>query len=129
MANILIIEDDDIVAELLADALRLAGHMVGCAMDAEEALASIHAAASDLIVVDYELPGASGLQVARELRTHRHSADTPVIMMTANRSKLLRARASAEGVTVYLNKPIWPDAFVVSVEELLRARCSSQSRL
>ncbi|MGY9057441.1 MAG: response regulator, partial [Alphaproteobacteria bacterium] len=80
---ILVVEDEPGIAELLRYNLEAAGHEVGIATDGDEALVSLSERLPDLLLLDWMLPGVSGVEVCRQLRRRRESRNLPVIMLTA----------------------------------------------
>lgn len=122
MARIVIIDDDELLAELLAEHLGAAGHMVSAVHDGAEADHAIRTSMPDLLILDYQLPDATGLSILRTLRETVEGAGVLVLMMTAKSGNLLAARARGEGVDDYLTKPVRPDMLLARVEALLTTR-------
>src|SRR5699024_1325384 len=81
--TILVVEDEPAIQELIAVNLRLAGFEVQLADTAEQAQELIRQALPDLILLDWMLPGLSGIQYAKELRTDHRTRQIPIIMLTA----------------------------------------------
>lgn len=119
MARILIIDDDEILAEVIAERLEAAGHMVSAVHDGGEAVRAIENSAPDLVVLDYDLPGATGLSILREVRRRPHAECMPVLMLTAKTGRLVLARALQDGVDDYVTKPVAPVDLLGRVEALL----------
>ena len=82
-ANILVVEDEPAIQELIAANLQLAGHSVLRAEDGEQALSHVRDAVPDVILLDWMLPGVSGIQLARRFRADERSRDVNIIMLTA----------------------------------------------
>src|SRR6185503_1589060 len=82
-ATILVVEDEPAIQELISCNLELAGHQALRAENAEQALEMVRTALPDLVVLDWMLPGMSGIELARRLRADRRTHDVPVIMLTA----------------------------------------------
>lgn len=122
MARIIIVEDDDLVSEIASMALSAAGHMTSEVADGALAVEAIRTAYPDLVILDYNLPGETGLDILREMRQMAHAEKTPVLMLTASGSRLLKARAEFSGVDDYLVKPFVPEELVRRVEMLLADR-------
>jgi two-component system response regulator TctD len=124
--NILLIEDDHLLAETLLDALALEGYAVTHLADgslARERLASPdHGQA--LILLDLNLPGASGLDVLETLR--RHDRGTPVLILTARGAVEDRVRGLDLGADDYLAKPFSLEELEARVRALLRRRARGQ---
>ena len=108
--NILIVEDDERVAQSIERALLLAGHRVEVAFDGARGLARATSSSHDLIVLDVLLPKLDGFQVCRELRQQR--VCTPVLMLTARDGVADRVKGLDAGADDYLTKPF-------ATEELL----------
>lgn len=89
--------------------------------DGSEALAAARAHRPDLLVLDWMMPGLTGLDVVRTLRAEPGFADTPVIMLTARSQDVDRAAAAAAGVTHYLTKPFSPLELLDLVESIAGA--------
>ena len=83
MARILVVEDEPAIAELVAINLRHAGHEVALAIDAPAAQAEVDAVLPDLVLLDWMLPGQSGLSLARRWREAARTRSMPIIMLTA----------------------------------------------
>ena len=82
-ANILLVEDEPAIQELIAANLARAGHHVVRASDAETAQRIVREALPDLVLLDWMLPGASGIEFARRLRADERTREIPIIMLTA----------------------------------------------
>jgi len=119
MARIIIAEDDEIVSEVVRDALTKAGHVVGVVEDGAGALAAIKAKRPDLVILDCNMPEVSGLLVLREIRNALDLYDTPVLMLTGRQSPRDVDLAYSQGADDYMKKPFDPDELVFRVEELL----------
>lgn len=100
---ILVIEDQDDLAELYRAALKQAGYKVQLALTGEEGLAEFQANGADLILLDMTLPEMQGTQVLREIRTL--NATVPVIIITGETGELFREESTRLGVRGYLSKP------------------------
>ncbi|MDB5694761.1 MAG: response regulator [Sphingomonas bacterium] len=121
MARILIVDDDEILAEILIDVLAAAGHSASAVHHGDDALRAIDESGADLLILDYDLPGASGLEVLRQVRRHPQGLHVLVMMLTAKSGKLLAVRAHHDDVDDYLVKPVTPELLVRRVEALLRS--------
>ena len=83
MARILVVEDEPAIAELITLNLRHDGHEVQVAGSSQDAEAAIRAALPDLVLLDWMLPGESGLQLAQRWRRDVRTRDLPIVMLTA----------------------------------------------
>ena len=122
MAHILIVDDDEIVAELAAGALIDAGHACGWVTNGEEALSLLKWRRPDLLLLDQDMPGMTGGQVLRELRSSERNYDLPVIMFTGISGAEDEAAAYYNGAQDYLRKPFEPRFLLRKVEIVLRSR-------
>jgi DNA-binding response OmpR family regulator len=113
--NILIIEDEHLVAEVLADAVIAQGHDVTVATDGEEGLALIQRSRPDAIFLDVQLGELDGIEVLRQIR--RQDRGLPVILVTGNVGRQQREEAHRLGVTDILDKPF----FLKHLSQTLRA--------
>ena len=93
LERVIIVDDDEILAELWSDALEAAGHMVSAVHDGDGAMATISGGDPYLLILDYNLPGRTGMDILREVRSLPHSTGLPVLMVTARGGRLLMVRA------------------------------------
>ena len=114
MSRILVVEDESAIAELVAINLRHAGFEVAIAADAEQAQAEVDAVVPDLVILDWMLPGQSGLQLARRWRGQARTRALPVIMLTA--------RVLDAGADDYLTKPFSPTELMARIRAVLRRK-------
>ncbi len=116
--SILVIEDNQDIADLVALHLRDEGYEVTLHHDGSEGLAAARAAPYDLLVLDLMLPGTDGLTICRELRTGPHYL--PILMLTAKSTELDRVLGLEMGADDYLTKPFSIRELVARVKALLR---------
>lgn len=117
---ILIIDSDPQVQQLLALNLRQAGHQPLCALDAESALLMLESVAPDLLLLEWDLPGQSGLALLRRLRATRRSAGLPIIMLTARGAEADKILALESGADDYITKPFSPRETLARMHAVLR---------
>src|SRR3546814_10222182 len=101
--TILVVEDEPAIQELISVNLSFAGHKVLRAFDAEQAQTLIRAELPDLILLDWMLPGASGITLAKTLRSDERTRNVPVIMLTAKgaeHDKIEGMEAGADDILV-----------------------------
>ena len=115
--RVLLVEDDDTVAEVATSYLRGVGLLVTHVVDGFSALASIEKSAPDLVILDRMLPGIDGVEICRRIR--RRGA-TPIIMLTALGSETDRIDGLTAGADDYLTKPFSPRELVLRTQSLLR---------
>ncbi|MDQ7989572.1 MAG: phosphate regulon transcriptional regulator PhoB [Candidatus Dactylopiibacterium sp.] len=121
-ANILIVEDEPAIQELIAANLTRAGHAVMRASDAETAQRLVRDALPDLILLDWMLPGASGVEFARRLRAEERTRGIPVIMLTARSEEQDKVMGLDIGADDYVTKPFSPRELVARIKAVLRRR-------
>jgi CheY-like chemotaxis protein len=101
--RIVLIEDDDLMREWLGRSLSSRGHEVDRYRRADEAIEAITADPPDVVVSDVHMPGMSGIELGQALRAR--GIGVPIVMMTADPSEALEARADAVGARCLLRKP------------------------
>ncbi|CAM5195457.1 phosphate regulon transcriptional regulator PhoB [Oligella ureolytica] len=101
-STILVVEDEPAIQELIAVNLSFAGHKVLRADDAEQARILIDAELPDLILLDWMLPGLSGLQMARQLRSDERTKEVPIIMLTAKGEETDKVEGLESGADDYI---------------------------
>ncbi|MFM8546646.1 MAG: phosphate regulon transcriptional regulator PhoB [Betaproteobacteria bacterium] len=119
-SRILVVEDEPAIRELLRVNLQHAGFAVTVCESAESAAAALGLDLPDLIVLDWMLPGQSGLEFARSLRRHARHRDIPVILLTARAQEGDKLQAFDIGADDYVTKPFSPRELVARVRALLR---------
>ena len=121
-ATILVVEDEPAISELIAYNLRQAGHQPLCADSAEQALRLVSNALPDLVLLDWMLPGASGIEVARRLRGDKRTRTIPIIMLTARSEEQDKLLGLDTGADDYITKPFSPRELNARIKALLRRR-------
>lgn len=120
--TILVVEDEPAIQELVAINLKHAGFLVIRADSAEEAESAIRAALPDLLVLDWMLPGQSGIALAKKLRGDERTREIPVIMLTARAHEEDKVQGLDAGADDYVTKPFSPKELVARVRAVLRRR-------
>jgi two-component system phosphate regulon response regulator PhoB len=120
--TILVVEDEPAIQELIAVNLSFAGHQVLRAADAEQAQALIRAELPDLILLDWMLPGASGITLARALRSDDRTRHVPIIMLTAKGAEHDKVDGLEAGADDYITKPFSPKELMARIKAVLRRR-------
>lgn len=118
--RILIVEDEGSIREMVAFALRKADMEPMAAADAREAQLAVAATVPDLILLDWMLPGMSGLELARRLRRETLTADVPIIMLTARGEEMDRVAGLEAGVDDYVVKPFSTRELIARIKAVLR---------
>ena len=121
-ANVLVVEDEPAIQELIAVNLTRAGHQVRRAASAEEAQAEIRLALPDLILLDWMLPGISGIELARRLRLDARTRELPIIMLTARGEEGDKVAGLETGADDYITKPFSPRELMARIQAVLRRR-------
>jgi two-component system phosphate regulon response regulator PhoB len=120
--TILVVEDEPAIAELLSVNLSFAGHRVVLAPDAETAEQMISAEMPDLILLDWMLPGMSGVRLAKKLRSQERSKSVPIIMLTARGQEADKVEGLETGADDYISKPFSPRELMARIKAVLRRR-------
>ncbi len=107
-ANILVVEDEPAIQELLALNLTQAGHNPIRALSVEQAQMLIRETLPDLILLDWMLPGMSGIEFARKLKGDELTKTIPIIMLTARSEEADKVRGLEVGADDYVTKPFSP---------------------
>ena len=122
MARILIVDDEPAIAELLALNLRHDGHDVKIAGDAAQAVEAVRNALPDLVVLDWMLPGQSGVSLARQWRADARTRDLPILMLTARNEERDLVQGLDAGADDYIGKPFSNAELLARIRALLRRR-------
>jgi two-component system phosphate regulon response regulator PhoB len=120
MAKILIVEDEAPVREMLRFLLLQDGMEVREAQDAVVARQRLSEDRPDLLILDWMLPGQSGVALARDLRQHPDTREIPIIMLTARAGEDDKVQGLESGADDYVTKPFSPREFLARVKALLR---------
>src|SRR6476661_3868807 len=120
--SILVGEDEPAIQELLRLSLGEAGFDVHAVADAEGAHAEIRRALPDLVLLDWMLPGQSGLALARALRADARTRELPIIMLTARGDEADRIAGLEAWVDDYVTKPFSPRELHARIKAVLRRR-------
>jgi len=121
-ANILVVEDESAIQALIGANLKRAGHDVLTALDAESALQQVKQVLPDLILLDWMLPGMSGIELARRLRGEERTRAIPIIMLTARSDEQDKILGLETGADDYITKPFSPRELVARIKAVLRRR-------
>lgn len=121
-AQILVVEDEPAIQELIALNLEQAGQTPVMAASAEQALERIQEALPDLVLLDWMLPGQSGLELARRLRGDARTKKLPIIMLTARGDEEDKLRGLETGADDYITKPFSVKELQARIKAVLRRR-------
>jgi two-component system phosphate regulon response regulator PhoB len=122
VATILIVEDEPDIQELVAYNLEHAGHSTVRAGSAEEAQDKVRAELPDCIVLDWMLPGMSGVDFARWLRADKRTVSVPIIMLTVRGDEEHKLTGLEAGADDYIIKPFSTRELIARVKAVLRRR-------
>ena len=120
--KILVVEDEAPIAEMLDLVLRHAGYEVSVVTHAEAANEFVSQALPTLVVLDWMLPGRSGVALCQQWRSQPRTRDLPVIMLTARAEENDQVAGLEAGADDYMTKPFSPKALVARVRAVLRRR-------
>lgn len=119
-AKILIVEDEAAIQELIIYNLQQAGYETVCAENAEKAMTVINVALPDLVLLDWMLPGMSGIDFARILRRSERTRLIPIIMLTARTQETDKVTGLEIGADDYITKPFSPRELIARINAVLR---------
>lgn len=120
MRTILIVEDEQPIRKMVGLALGRVGLELSEAANAEQAYAEINRKRPELILMDWMLPGISGLELVRRLQRDAITQDIPVIMLTARNEESDRISGFQAGIDDYISKPFSPAELVARIQAVLR---------
>ncbi len=119
-ATILVVEDEPAIQALIEVNLRRAGHDARLAADAESARRMVQEELPDLVLLDWMLPGMSGVDFARQLRSAPRTRGVPIIMLTARAEERDKIEALELGADDYVTKPFSPRELMARIKAVLR---------
>ena len=122
MATILVVEDEPAIQELITLNLEQSGYSPLRAHEAEQAIELVRDELPDLVLLDWMLPGMSGIEFARRLRADRRTQDVPIIMLTARAEEHDKLSGLETGADDYITKPFSPRELNARIRALLRRR-------
>src|SRR5690606_11437218 len=118
--NVLVVEDEDAIREMLGMVLEQADFAVQSASDAHQALALMNQTEPDLILLDWMLPGLSGVEWARRLKKDESYSEIPIILLTARGEEEDRVRGFEVGADDYVTKPFSTRELIARIKAVLR---------
>jgi two-component system phosphate regulon response regulator PhoB len=119
-ASILVVEDEPAIQTLIEVNLHRAGHTAILAADAEAAKREVQKALPDLVLLDWMLPGMSGIDFARQLRSDARTRRLPIIMLTARAEERDKIEGLDVGADDYVTKPFSPRELMARIKAVLR---------
>ncbi len=117
--RILVVEDNDLNRKLFCDVLKANGHEVVPVADGNNVLATARKFSPDLVIMDIQLPGVSGVDLIAEIKRDGELARVPVLAVTAYAGKGDEERIRGAGAEDYLAKPVSIGPFMAAVRKLL----------
>lgn len=127
-ATILVVDDESAIREMLGFILTREGYNYQAAADAEQAWRRIKEAHPDIILLDWMLPGVSGVELARRLKREPGTRNLPLIMLTARDDEEDKIRGLNVGADDYITKPFSPAELTARVKAVLRRSAPLASR-
>ncbi len=128
-AHVLVVEDEHAIATLLRFTLESAGFDVTCTESVAEARPHLNAQLPDVVLLDWMLPGTSGVQFARQLREEPRTRELPIILLTARGEDDDKEHGLNIGADDYITKPFSPRELVARINALLRRRAPQKTDL
>ena len=127
METILLVEDEQPIRQMLGFALSRAGYRTLEAGDARQAQNSLRETHPDLILMDWMLPDATGIELIRHIKQDSFNSDIPVIMLTAKSSEDDKITGLNSGADDYVSKPFSPKELIARIQAVLRRNTSRQA--
>ena len=122
MSRVLVVEDESAIAELISINLRHAGYEVTVASDAIRASGEVDRVLPDLVILDWMLPGQTGLSLAKRWRSEVRTKDMPIIMLTARSDEPDKIAGLDAGADDYLTKPFSTNELMARIRAVLRRK-------
>ncbi len=120
MKMILVVDDEEDFHRVIRRVLEPEGFKVVSALSAEEALRFMDAAVPDLAILDWNLPGITGLELAKALKQNPKFKKIPLIMYTVRESEMDQVDAYSHGVHFFLTKPAAAAVLIAKIKQLLQ---------
>jgi len=118
--QVLVVEDEEALSQLLKYNLEKEGYRVAVAMDGEEAMVMADEIKPDLVILDWMLPKAPGIEVCRRLRARQDTRNTPIVMLTARDEESERVRGLDMGADDYITKPFAMSELLARLRAVMR---------
>ena len=122
MSRVLVVEDESAIAELISINLRHAGYEVTIAGTADQAQSEVDRVLPDLVILDWMLPGQSGLALAKRWRADARTRELPIIMLTARAGEADKVAGLDAGADDYLSKPFSTNELMARIRAVLRRK-------
>ena len=121
MKKILIADDEEVLRMLIVDTLEDEGYEIVETENGRDALEEIKTNDYDLVLLDYMMPGLTGIEVAKEVQTLPDKQGTKILMLTAKNQQKDVEESQAAGIHYYMSKPFSPMQLIDVVEEIVNA--------
>ena len=121
MVTALIVDDSATEREIISGCLRASGLEIVTAKSGEEALNKIFGQKPDLIILDVVLPGLSGFEICRKLKSEPHTSQIPIVICSTKRTEMDKFWGLKQGADAYLGKPLDRQELLQTVRKLLSA--------
>ncbi len=125
--TVLVVEDEPSIAELISVNLQHNGYQVEWAADGAQAVRAVQAKLPDLILLDWMLPGESGVSLAKRWRADKSTSQVPIIMLTARSEEVDRVAGLDAGADDYLAKPFSTQELLARMRAVLRRRAPQEA--
>ncbi len=125
--TVLVVEDEESILTLIRFTLEQAGFHVDCATSVEQAKPLLSAKLPDVVLLDWMLPGTSGVQFAKVLRQDERTRDLPIILLTARGEDGDKEQGLNQGADDYITKPFSPRELIARINALLRRRAPQKT--
>jgi len=122
VSRVLVVEDESAIAELISINLRHAGFEVTIAATADQAQLEVDRVLPDLVILDWMLPGQSGLSIAKRWRSESRTRELPIIMLTARGDEADKVSGLDAGADDYLTKPFSTHELMARIRAVLRRK-------
>lgn len=117
--TVLCVDDEAHILQVVSLKLQNAGFNVITAKDAEEALECAHGIMVDLVITDFQMPGMSGLDLAKRMHKDPGRRDMPIILLTAHGLALEQVELNHAGISTVISKPFSPREILLKANELM----------
>ncbi len=121
MGTALVVDDSMVELQIIKSCLQQIGIKVATAASGEEALEKIRASYPDVIVLDVVLPGRSGFEICRSLKTEKDTSKIPIIICSTKGTDMDKFWGMKQGADAYLSKPIDQQELIRTVTELIQS--------
>lgn len=128
LPRVLVVEDEPAISELISVNLRHGGFEPVCAEDGDAAQRELDTVLPDVILLDWMLPGASGLELARKWRQDARTRSVPILMLTARGDEPDKIAGLDAGADDYITKPFSMQEMLARIRAVLRRRAPEQLR-